>query len=96
MITLKNKVLMINNRRTSMRLCSDEWNALQDICRLEKRHRNQIIADLDRIQDPALGLTSMTRLFMLLYFKSLQDKNISNNTPLAQQIIKKIQHSSIS
>ncbi len=96
MITLKNKVLMINNRRTSMRLCSDEWNALQDICRIEKRHRNQIIADLDKIPDPALGLTSRTRLFMLLYFKSLQDKSMSGNAPLSQQIIKKIQHASIS
>ena len=53
MTKLVNKVLIINGRRTSMRLCLSEWCALERICREEKLSRNRLIE---------------IRLFTLFYF----------------------------
>lgn len=92
MIILQNKILMINNRRTSMRLCSEEWGALKDICQKEHIHRNQLIEQLDRLKSQNEGLTSLTRLFLLMYYKSLaSDLEITQkNKSLYPIILEKI------
>ena len=76
MITLKNKILLINNRRTSMRLCSEEWNALSYICKKENIHRNVLIENIDSIKTDDVGLTSLTRLFLLLYYQNMANPPI--------------------
>ena len=38
---LINKIVMVNNRRTSMRLCLKEWDALYEVCKIEKISKNQ-------------------------------------------------------
>lgn len=71
MTKLTNKILTINNRRTSMRLCCKEWAALDDICSLEQLSRNQLIAMIEKGKNDRLGLAYSTRLFALLYYQRL-------------------------
>ena len=83
---------MINNRRTSMLHCSEECGALKDICQKEHIHRNQLIEQLDRLKSQNEGLTSLTRLFLLMYYKSLaSDLEITQkNKSLYPIILEKI------
>ena len=78
MIIQQNKILTINDRRTSMRLCSQEWEALKDICTRERIHRNHIIEILDKMENTNLGLTSLTRLFLLMYYKSIVNSSLQH------------------
>ena len=79
MSKLRNKILNINNRRTSMRLCDQEWQALSEACRLEKIHHNKLISQIENCKASNLGLTYATRLFLLLYFRNLtQDQHTDN------------------
>ena len=69
MTKLLNRVIIINKRRTSMRLCQEEWGALDNICKYEKINRNKIFEVLESLPDYGLGLTYLTRLFMLMYYQ---------------------------
>lgn len=71
MSKLRNKILNINNRRTSMRLCDQEWQALDETCRLEKIHHNKLISQIEQNKASNLGLSYATRVFLLLYFRNL-------------------------
>ncbi len=71
MTKLLNRVIIINKRRTSMRLCQEEWGALDNICKYEKINRNQIFEVLESLPDYGLGLTYLTRLFMLMYYQDV-------------------------
>lgn len=68
MTKLVNKVLIINGRRTSMRLCLSEWCALERICKEENLSRNRLIEIIENNNRDNLGLTYLTRLFTLFYF----------------------------
>ncbi len=83
MITLSRKILRINHRTTSMQMCKEEWNALNEICKKEKIKRNHLIEMIDSNHTTEIGLTYATRLFMLLYFKN----NYASSSP---ENIKKI------
>ena len=91
MIVLKNKILVINNRRTSMRLCSEEWNALGYICKKENINRNTLIENLDSIKVDNMGLTSLTRLFLLLYYQNMATppKDLQNSASLLSYIFER-------
>lgn len=71
MTKLSNKIITINNRRTSMRLCNKEWNALDEICLREKINRNILIGLIEDNKNPTLGLAYATRLFLILYYKAI-------------------------
>ncbi len=75
MTKLTNRIININNRRTSMRLCQKEWNALEDICKREKINRNLLIEQIENNKNQKLGLTYATRLFLMLYYKNLAAKS---------------------
>ena len=68
MTKLVNKILSINNRRTSMRLCHREWKMIDEICRNEKINRNDFIETIENNNKTGLGLTYFTRLFIMTYF----------------------------
>ena len=68
MTRLLNKVLFINNRRTSMRLCATEWHLLDLICKHEQISRNDFLEMIENNKHCKLGLTYYTRLFIMLYF----------------------------
>lgn len=68
MTKLVNRVLFINNRRTSMRLCLTEWKLLDLVCRHEQISRNDFIEIIENGNRSQLGLTYYTRLFLMVYF----------------------------
>lgn len=96
MTKLANKIININNRRTSMRLCLKEWNALDDVCQRENIHRNHLIELIENFKSPRLGLTYSTRLFLVLYYKSVArpSKNLmfenAEENPAITGIIKEL------
>ncbi len=65
---------------------------MKDICQKEHIHRNQLIEQLDRLKSQNEGLTSLTRLFLLMYYKSLaSDLEITQkNKSLYPIILEKI------
>lgn len=73
---LINKIISINNRRTSMRLCNLEWNALNEICELENISRNRLLEAIENDKPSNLGLTYATRLFMVEYYRNASHVNI--------------------
>lgn len=74
MTKLVNKVLFVNNRRTSMRLCLKEWEVLSEICKMEKISRNTLIERIENNRNCHLGLTYLTRLFIIAYYHNLAHK----------------------
>ena len=81
-----------------MRLCSNEWDALSEICKNENVSRNNLIETLENNKDENLGLTYSTRLFLLEYYRSkvqkkeskisIKRKNITaDKNPLIMHII---------
>ncbi len=68
MTKLLNKILFINNRRTSMRLCVSEWRLLDLICKIENISRNDFLELMENSNCCGLGLTYYTRLFIMQYF----------------------------
>lgn len=69
MTKLINKIIMINNRRTSMRLCMKEWDALYEVCKREHISKNHLIELVEAHKTDTLGLTYSTRLFLMSYFR---------------------------
>lgn len=90
MTKLLKRIIIINQRQTSMRLCQEEWNALDDICRTEKTNRNTLIGLLENIPDRKLGLTYLTRLFMLMYYRDAAEKARQNGLPVSNSRISQI------
>lgn len=74
MTKLVNKIIALNNRRTSMRLCHKEWLALKEICLRENITPNRLIELIENKKNSELGLTYATRLFTLVYFQNLANK----------------------
>ena len=82
MTKLINKVLVINERRTSMRLCQSEWMALEKICFDEGISRNRLIELVENKKKSCLGLTYLTRLCTVVYFynKALCPQDVLKQT----------------
>lgn len=67
---LKNKVVCVNGRRTSMRMCQQEWSAFEEVCEREKISRNDLLGLIEEYKNHRLGLTYSARLFILSYFRN--------------------------
>lgn len=67
MTTLKNRVISIHDRKTSMRLALEEWNAFDDICRREGLKRKKLLEIIETNKPAEIGLTCSVRLFTLAY-----------------------------
>ena len=76
MTVLTSRVISIHKRKTTMRLCTHEWEALKDICKRENISRKNLFELIEKNKDPHLGLTPSIRLFSLVYFHDLADKSI--------------------
>lgn len=76
MLKLINRVVSVNGRRTSMRMCVKEWNALDDVCRKENISKNQLLGMIEDNNKDSLSLTYLTRLFILSYFRLIAKGNI--------------------
>lgn len=68
---LFNKVIFISHKKTSMRLATAEWEAVDIICKEENIKRNELIEKINQYKDPGLSLTCSVRLFTIIYFHTL-------------------------
>ena len=98
MTKLMNKIIMINNRRTSMRLCLKEWDALYEVCKIEHISKNHLIEMIEAHKSNTLGLTYSTRLFLMSYFREAASEEghrkaghgLSENYASIDQVLEKI------
>ena len=67
MTMLKNRVVSIFNRKTSMRLATEEWCAFDDICKREGLKRKKLLELIEENKPASLGLTCSVRLFTTAY-----------------------------
>lgn len=81
MTKLINKVIMVNKRRTSMRLCCKEWAALEKICNRENISKNKLLETIENNKNPSFGLTSATRLFTTLYYQEAATQEMTTRPP---------------
>ncbi len=72
------KVIIVSDKRTSIKLIYDEWEAIEDICKIENIKRNYLLEQIDLFKNENLSLSCAIRLFILTYFHHL-----SNNNPLS-------------
>ena len=90
MTKLLKRIIIINQRRTSMRLCRKEWCALEEICSREQINRNELIAMIEDNKNNRLGLSYATRLFLLLYYNSLANHTKSKIVPnIINELVKR-------
>ncbi len=67
------KNVIVNGRRTSMRLDRETWISLADICSRRHITIHELCSKIDRIRGKS-GLSSATRLFVLTYFRAELNK----------------------
>lgn len=70
--TLVNRNVTVCGRRTSVRLEQPMWDALEEICRRERKLLNQIATDIDQRRrasnDGESSLTAAIRVYIMKYF----------------------------
>lgn len=71
MLVCKN--VIVNGRRTSMRLDKETWMSLSDICARERLTIHELCSRIDHARGKS-GLSSATRLFVLTYFRYVLNK----------------------
>ena len=71
MLVCKN--VIVNGRRTSMRLDRETWSSLADICARERLTIHDLCSRIDNGRGNS-GLSSVTRLFVLTYFRYVLNK----------------------
>lgn len=64
------KNVIVNGRRTSMRLDRETWLALADICNREGVSVHELCSKIDSLKGKK-GLSSSTRLLVLTYFRNI-------------------------
>ena len=68
MTTLISRNITLADRRTSIRLEPEMWDALNEICAREGRSLHDICSQIDRERSQS-GLTAAVRVFILNYFR---------------------------
>ena len=68
MSTLVSRNVSLVDRRTSIRLEPEMWDALHEICVREGRSINEICSEIDRNRSQS-GLTAGVRVYILNYFR---------------------------
>ncbi len=68
MSTLISRNITLADRRTSIRLEPEMWDALTEICAREGRSLHDICTQIDRERTQS-GLTAGVRVFILNYFR---------------------------
>lgn len=79
MLVCKN--VIVNGRRTSMRLDRETWISLADICAREGLTIHELCSKIDAAKGQS-GLSSATRLFVLTYFRFVLNKYEKTNNAL--------------
>ena len=66
--TLINRNVTVTGRRTSVRLEQPMWDALEEICRRERKIMNQLVTEIDQSRQESI-LTAAIRVTIMRYFK---------------------------
>ncbi|MBP5698023.1 MAG: ribbon-helix-helix domain-containing protein [Alphaproteobacteria bacterium] len=75
MAVISNRIISIYNKKTSIRLTSKEWEAINYICKKENIPRKILFELIDLNRNEARCLTASIRLFVLIYYKNaIQNK----------------------
>jgi predicted DNA-binding ribbon-helix-helix protein len=61
--------VIVDGRRTSMRLEPAMWSALCRIAEREEMTIHDLCTEIDRMRDPSCGLTAAIRVFLMSYFE---------------------------
>lgn len=72
--TLESRNVTVGNKRTSMRLEPQMWNAIEEIAVREGVTINNLCTQIDERRTnlaSTIGLTSATRVFIIAYFRRL-------------------------
>ena len=67
--TLINRNVTVMGRRTSVRLEQPMWDALEEICRRERKVMNQLVTEIEHSRQES-SLTAAIRVTIMLYFKN--------------------------
>lgn len=67
---LKSRNIIVDGRRTSVRLEPAMWEALKDIAAWEQKSANEIISTIARRRMHSGSLTSAIRIFVMAYFRA--------------------------
>lgn len=67
--TLVNRNIMVNGRRTSVRLEPEMWAALLDIARRENQNIHMLATRVWECKKPDTSLTAAIRVFCLAYYR---------------------------
>ncbi len=79
------KNVVVNGRRTSMRLDKETWQALSDICKRENITLYKLCSLIDSAKGES-GLSSATRLFVLTYYRRSLAKYEIGLKPIEQTV----------
>ena len=82
------KNVVVNGRRTSMRLDRETWMALNDICAREKVTIHELCSKIDEARKTS-GLSSSVRLFVLTYFRTILKQYENGETGFSTQMLLK-------
>ncbi|MBQ4084909.1 MAG: ribbon-helix-helix domain-containing protein [Alphaproteobacteria bacterium] len=66
------KNVVVNGRRTSMRLEREVWNALSESCRHQNISLNSLCSQIEKSKDK-IGLSSAMRVYAFNYYRQLQE-----------------------
>jgi predicted DNA-binding ribbon-helix-helix protein len=67
--TLINRNVTVMGRRTSVRLEQPMWDALEEMCRRERKVLNQLVTEIEHNRQES-SLTAAIRVTIMLYFKN--------------------------
>ena len=73
MAKLTSKVIIFENKKTSLRLAEEEWDALSFICQKENIKRNNLLELINSTKNKEITLTNSIRLFSIIYYKNSID-----------------------
>ncbi len=90
LVNLISKVILLDNKKTTIRLANDEWEAINIISQKENIKRNYLIELINSTKSQNINLTSSIRLFSIIYFYTellnLQKNTSNKQLPITEAI----------
>ena len=68
--SLINRNIVVDGRRTSIRLEEEMWGDLQDICKREGKSMNELCTLVNNFRPTGRSLTSAIRVFLITYYRA--------------------------
>ena len=68
--SLVNRNVVVDGRRTSIRLEAEMWNDLRDVCKREGKSLHELCTLVSSVKPQERSLTSAIRVFLLTYYRS--------------------------